>query len=293
MACTNYLTITKPNSCEPIKVPCGRCMACRIANRESWIHRIEDECSYYGTDCSFVTLTYSDDFLRLVVDGDTNLLSEGHIRFYPTLDKVDVQRFLKRLRYYRNYENPIRAKLSYMCVGEYGGILGRPHYHLIICGIDPVLDLHLLNKSWTYGIVDAQVVNHARIRYVLKYMDKQLFTQEDKVRTYEQAQPPFRLMSKSIGARFLEEHIDELSRGEYYRKGKRVAIPRYYSDANTVYGSLSIKRYSEKEAFNFKKYVKGLSELDGSRDMYRFLERKTALKIAEYEFKENNKAKGV
>lgn len=288
MACTNYLTITKPNTKETIKVPCGRCMACRIANREAWTHRIEDEASYYGTDTSFVTLTYDDEFLPVVSD----VINGEHVH-YPTLNKHHIQKFLKRLRYYRNQENPIRNKLVYFCVGEYGSLRGRAHYHLVLLGIDCVKDLHLLVKAWTYGIVDARPLNHGRIRYCLKYMDKQLFTDEEKSLVYLYSVPPFRLMSKSIGSSYLEEHIDDLIAGRYYRKGKPVAIPRYYFDSNTVYGSIDIGKAQRVRNHDYSLSVKKQAFDAGYFEYRKFIERRTALKIAEYEFKENNNTKGV
>ena len=52
-------------------VPCGKCLACRIARRQEWSMRCLHELSSFD-DAVFVTLTYDDDHLppngTLVVD---------------------------------------------------------------------------------------------------------------------------------------------------------------------------------------------------------------------------------
>ena len=62
-------------------VPCGKCLACRIAKRTEWAMRMLHELSDYD-DAVFVTLTYDED----------------HIPSNHSLKKSDLQKWFKRVR---------------------------------------------------------------------------------------------------------------------------------------------------------------------------------------------------
>lgn len=284
MACKNYLTVRKPNSKEYITVPCGKCMPCRIAYRNSWVNRMQDEALSRNDETSFITLTYDDDTLPVVHDG---------VDRYPTLFPSHVQKFLKRYRYYRYKECPFYKPLKYYAVGEYGDSSGRPHYHLVMFGVHPVRDINLLKKSWTQGIVDALYADVGLMRYLLKYLDKQCFDPEERSLVYRYSVPPFHLVSKGIGRDYLDEHFDELSQGIYYRKGKRVPIPRYYSCDTTVSGSLAVNRFVRSENNKAVSELNRLAKEAGFENRYRYLENQAIRQEMEYMFKESNKTRGV
>lgn len=89
----------------------------------------------------FVTLTYDDEHLPLSPSG------------LPTLRYSDVQKFLKRLR------TNSGQKFRYFAASEYGDRTQRPHYHLIIYGLD-IPDLRSYN------------VNMKGMYYVSKFIDQ-------------------------------------------------------------------------------------------------------------------------
>lgn len=118
---------------EPIKVPCGQCIGCRLERSRQWALRCVHEASLYERN-SFITLTYN----------PQNLPKS------TSLEKADFQKFMKRLR--KRFGDGIRY---YHC-GEYGeqcatcdlsrkrcleegqfvlgphpflSVVGRPHYH--------------------------------------------------------------------------------------------------------------------------------------------------------------------
>ena len=97
-----------------VKLPCGRCMGCRLERARQWAMRCVHESFLYEKNC-FLTLTYADD--HLPSDGSVN--------------RRVLQLFLKRLR--RAYPD---AVIRYFGCGEYGEELGRPHYHLCIFFFD-------------------------------------------------------------------------------------------------------------------------------------------------------------
>ena len=97
-----------------VRLPCGRCMGCKLERARQWAMRCMHEASLYDKNC-FLTLTYADN--KLPSDRSVN--------------RRHVQLFLKRLR--RAYP---KAVIRYFGCGEYGERLGRPHYHLCVFGFD-------------------------------------------------------------------------------------------------------------------------------------------------------------
>ena len=70
-----------------------------------------------------------------------------------------------------------------------------------------------------------------------------------------------------------------------------------FDNENTDYNYLKNKEQNQNinnnVSYDYKRNLNSVSAHFGARDRYEFLEHRTALKIAEYEFKENNNAKGV
>lgn len=88
---------------EQFYVPCGHCVACRIAKSREWSIRLLGELGYWISSC-FLTLTYD----------------ELHVPL--SLKKRDLQLFWKRLR-----KAFYPRKIKYFSCGEYGDQYGRPH----------------------------------------------------------------------------------------------------------------------------------------------------------------------
>ena len=96
-----------------LTLPCGQCIGCRLNYSRNWAIRCVHESSLHEHNC-FITLTYNDE----------NLPLNG------SLDLKHFQDFMKRLR--KKVSVPIR----YFHCGEYGSRLQRPHYHLLLFGLD-------------------------------------------------------------------------------------------------------------------------------------------------------------
>lgn len=116
---------------------------------------------------SFLTLTYSDDYLP----------------FAGQLVKQDVQLFIKRLRINleREYDG---KKVRYYYVGEYGDRTGRPHYHVLLFGHDfsddrtflkrtrkgfPIYSSPLLSDAWYQGHANIGEFNFESAAYCARY----------------------------------------------------------------------------------------------------------------------------
>ena len=87
------------------------------------------EASLHESNC-FVTLTYSDEgiaHLDRCIDPETGEIGAGPLR---SLNKRDIQLFMKRLR------KRTGAKIRYLQCGEYGSKTQRPHHHVLLFGFD-------------------------------------------------------------------------------------------------------------------------------------------------------------
>lgn len=171
--CMTPFTVTKKLTNDKLCVPCGRCPACYARRVSGWSFRLLQE-QKQATSSHFITLTYDTQTLPLSPRG------------FNTLDKRDVQLFLKRLRKL----HPRGSRLKYYAVGEYGGVTQRPHYHIILfnCTIELIL------PAWGLGSIHYGKVEGASIGYCLKYISK-----KSHIGTCEtdDRQPQFALMSKN------------------------------------------------------------------------------------------------
>ena len=138
--------------------------------------RLEHE-AYFHQNSWFVTLTYNDE----------NLPRGG------SLVADHISKFVKALR-----KKIAPRKLRFFGVGEYGGQLGRAHYHVILFGPDfpdrrvtyeksnwqtfsesfnkmfgstgiKYFESDLLSKVWKKGFVQLTAVSPATMQYVAKY----------------------------------------------------------------------------------------------------------------------------
>lgn len=225
-------------------VPCGKCYACLANNRAQWIFRIE--CEYHAHPFAlFVTLTYSDDFLPYLVNGVNSLTGEEMIKFIskdgrffykndvndiyisvtPSVNKRDIQLFVKRLR-----KSLSPNKCRFFCTAEYGKKTSRPHYHLIMFfdTVERKRLYDLITQCWPFGNVQFGECEPASIAYTTKYCLKE-------TKAPEGALKPFRLMSNrpAIGDIGYKKYLSDVSADCFHRtnyKNLRAATPRLWRD---------------------------------------------------------------
>lgn len=223
-----------------IQVPCGHCIGCRLDKSREWADRMMLELDHSKT-AVFVTLTYDD--LHVPV----SMYNDDGVPFF-TLDKRDVQLFLKRLRKYF-YGKSIR----YYLAGEYGDKTNRPHYHAILFGLDlsdfrdrvhfgsnpfgqPYYTSSTLERLWSNGFVSLAPVSWQTCAYVARYVTKKLNGPEGIVYSYRNCLPPFALMSRrpGIAGYFAVDHPELLSDRMLYiddvfgvTNHKKVSTPKY------------------------------------------------------------------
>lgn len=151
----------------PIRLPCGRCIGCRLERSRQWAVRLVHENRFHD-ESAFITLTYD----------------ENHLPRDGSLDIKHFQDFMKRLR---KFLHP--RKVRFFHAGEYGEKFGRPHYHAIIFGAsfreggtlvevsdrgDTTWSSPDLGRLWPFGINRVGEVSFESCAYVARYVTKKV-----------------------------------------------------------------------------------------------------------------------
>lgn len=150
---------------EPIAVPCGCCVGCRMDQAKQWKIRLCLEALDFKDKVFFLTLTYRDKDLPINRDGE------------PYLKKSDVQDFLNRLR---NPTKGVHRFYRYFLCGEYGDVTHRPHFHVILFGdLDDLVPFDFgryrsatIEKAWKHGICEVSPAHPNMMAYVAGYVEK-------------------------------------------------------------------------------------------------------------------------
>lgn len=195
---------------EIVYAPCGKCHVCKTNRVNGWAFRLQKEAER-SSSALFVTLTYDTEYVPITENG------------YMTLDKTDLQKFMKRLRKIND------EKLKYYAAGEYGGKTQRPHYHIILFNAK----MKTLEFAWKLGHIHIGNLSPASANYTLKYINK------NKIKKHERddRQDEFQLMSKKLGTNYMTEKMVEYHRKDINNRmfitiedGKKISMPRYYKD---------------------------------------------------------------
>lgn len=251
-----------------VPVNCGKCQYCKKQRITGWSFRLEQE-SRVSNNALFVTLTYDSENIpyckidkdaKIRVDGGViNKYSEEEIKdnltYVPTLNKSDIQKFMKRLRiieekkYGKKYKEidgkqvairdvfirkmhnesyDITKTIKYYAAGEYGEVNRRPHAHIILFNI---YDRESISEAWEMGEVHIIEKHENSIAYALKYLEK-----ESKHYKYIYAlnlQPEFSLSSKGLGKNYIDASTKNYHMNRYENNvitlsnGVKGKVPRY------------------------------------------------------------------
>lgn len=215
---------------EPLRLPCGQCIGCRLEKSRQWAVRCVHEASLWPVN-SFVTLTYDD--AHLPADG--------------SLDKSEFQRFMKRLR-------KRRKRVRYFHCGEYGDVNGRPHYHALLFNVgfpDRVPWREAKGKSvsyrsgelestWGLGHCEVGEVTFESAAYVARYVVKKV-TGDREWEHYERVNPltgelmqlerEYATMSRgsALGRGWFEQYAEDVyPLDRVISRGREAKPPRAY-----------------------------------------------------------------
>lgn len=219
-------------------VPCGTCNFCLQARRMDWAFRLQIE-KKNSISSHFITLTYADEYLPI-----NTALNKA------TLDKTDLQKFIKRLRKANEkYRAKNARRIRYYAVGEYGTETERPHYHIILFNAQRKT-IERLENTWKIGQIHKGRVTPASIGYVAGYTI-------NRFETYGKLAKPFAVMSrggrygKGIGFDYVNANKNyhktaEQSEHKWYivDDGIKRRLPRYF--ANKIFNGFD-KEYHKNE----------------------------------------------
>lgn len=196
---------------------CGQCLPCRVQKRRTWAHRILLEAMDHGyARCCFVTLTYREDRREL--------------------EPIDLQRWLKRFR-----KRIAPDRVRFLCVGEYGDVSWRPHYHAALFGwphcqggirIDGACQCRacfVVRKTWGFGHVMVGQLTEKSANYIAGYVTKKM-THSSDIRL-DGRHPEFARMSlrPGIGANAMWNVASDMMRYSLEARGDVPLALRYGS----------------------------------------------------------------
>lgn len=256
----------------PVLIPCGECVGCRLQKSRDWANRCMLELSDHKS-AFFLTLTYDDNHLfdKNGNPWDNNPYCE------PSVLKDHVRQFIRKLR--DNGQN-----IRYFACGEYGDNTLRPHYHIIVFGLE-IPDLKFYKKSglndiyytseyinsfWCsniksdpepYGYVIIGQVTWETCAYTARYCMKKINgTKIWELYKSLNINPEFVLMSTHPG--IAHSYLDRAGPGilesssipiSTKNGGRKIGVPRYFkrlcSDTYCEYVDY-ITRQAEEDAMN-------------------------------------------
>lgn len=219
------------HAANPLKLPCGRCIGCRIERSRHWALRCVHEAQLHERNC-FITLTYD----------------EAH---FPSDRGLHVEHWQKFARKLRKKIGPFRY---YHC-GEYGEENGRPHYHALIFGEDFRDDRQTWKKNkrgertyvskklettWGQGYCVIGDLTYQSAAYCARYVMKKMTgpTADDHYRRIDEktgetwtVKPEYSTMSRRPG--IASEWYDKYKKEVYpadkvIHQAKTFRPPRYY-----------------------------------------------------------------
>lgn len=230
--------------------PCGKCDPCRQRHASGWGFRIAKEAERMRS-AFFVTLTYENAPKQYEVKENGKHVGYKQTKRL-TADIYHLQKFVKRLR-----KSQGKTEIKYYGVSEYGDETYRPHYHIIILGMDLLRFLgvkqwnqylqgkalldgkhHFYVDTWALngkyiGNVTISPLTPARVNYTLKYISK-----GRKIPQYkgDDRQREKSIMSKGIGLCYITPQIYKLHNNDLERQyvvtdeSQKIAIPRYLKE---------------------------------------------------------------
>lgn len=274
---------------KPVKVPCGKCIGCRLEHSRQWAIRCVHEASLYDDNC-FITLTYRD----------------ADLPHDMGLDVSHFQKFMKRLRkkfvpknpyskvdqgeLYKEFE--IKNAIRFFQCGEYGEAtkdnnwIARPHYHACIFNFDfedkvfwkekdgtKLYISETLSELWPYGWSTIGNVTFESAAYVARYIMKKINgdmaerINEEGIRHYERldrstgevfkVKPEYTTMSRrpGIASRWFDQFKDDCYPSDtVVLRGKEMKPPKFYDKLYQIDNPDEFERIKAKRVAKAKQH---------------------------------------
>lgn len=144
-----------------------------------------------------------------------------------TLKPHDVTNYIKKIR--KKFPD---TKIRYIYSGEYGPYSWRPHYHMILFGINWEECIIHLKNLWPWGHVDVstEYVTDWAMNYVVGYLRKKItFSEGEKHYELNYRIKPYMRTSQGIGGEWAIKNINDWAHDCCVAyNGSRFPVPRYY-----------------------------------------------------------------
>lgn len=214
-----------------LDLPCGSCIGCRTSQARGWALRCQLELEQHNR-AAWANLSYSGEHLER-----NNLAPKG------TLRRHDLQTFLrsvrKKLSPWRKRKLGATRSIRFFGSGEYGETNARPHYHVVLYGVDHQSEAELLHDTWGKGLTLITAVTPANIAYTAGYTAKKLGWQAmakqeiidretGEIHTWS---PPFLQMSRRPGIGAAARQFINSWRLYAVANGHKLPVPRYLHNA--------------------------------------------------------------
>lgn len=271
----SFITFSPPNTAyDKVRLPCGRCIGCRIDKSREWALRCVHEAEFHSENC-FVTLT----------------INEEKMPENQGLVKSDYVKFMKRLRkWYRTHEYDYQRKeyvkcedngkkIRYFHCGEYGEELDRPHHHACLFGIDfedkvlwsikngnKLFTSAILEQIWGLGYCITSDLTWQSAAYVARYIQKKINGKEAIARytrsidkesgELDLIEQEYATMSRrpGIGVDWYRKFRgDCFPKGFVTHKGVKHKVPRYYEKMLEIENEDMIRLIRRERSMNVKK----------------------------------------
>lgn len=250
---------------------CGQCKECLLQRSRQWAMRLDQEALYAKT-AHFITLTYMEQEVPIIDTQD----DQGNEVTVTTLEKDEMQRFVKRLRHHQSRRTKDKIRVFY--TGEYGSKTKRAHYHLMVFDLHPELTSYKdignnkpqwdkkIARIWKKGNAKTGKCTSSSIRYVSNYM---LTKNIDVIGEQEK---PFMEMSRNpgIGYQYVKHQAkNHWNDGRYTMeipkpKKYRPNLPAYY--AKKIFDTEQLKIINEWKTEDYEQYMKEIFTQAESQD---------------------------
>lgn len=246
---------------EKLLVPCGRCPLCKVARSKDWATRIMHESEYHDKKI-FCTFTYQD------------------MPKNQSISKREIQLFIKKLR-----KTVPGREIKYYLGAEYGEEENRPHWHMIIFGMNEndfeyVTDIWnksthkweraYYHKAWMKGLIHIGEITYDSARYTADYCLKNKGTLYGwnaieeygggweinditwKWKREGGREQPFQLFSKGLGRRYALDNRKYLEQKLGCTvNGREVGLPKYYRNVLGIEGE-EVAKEQQRRKLNVK-----------------------------------------
>lgn len=228
-----------------IRIPCGKCIGCRLDYSREYAVRCSHEAQIYRekqhplmSGMMFITLTFNDVALERRCDW--------------SLKKKEISSWIKRFRRYVEYHYGVKD-IKIVCCGEYGSKNQRPHYHLLVYGFrfpdcykwsvrkgNIYYRSNELEKLWKDAYSDEANgfsiigdVDFQSSAYVARYVTKKVYGEPADYH-YLNREKEFLLTphKEGLGFQWFQRYYKQIFDLGYItvENGNRCPIPRYYWD---------------------------------------------------------------